>query len=77
MNFAQLLQLLKSGNNPQQMVMILLQQFGGNNNPIIQNALNLAQKGDASALEQIARNLAQQKGIDFDKQFANFQQSLK
>lgn len=77
MNFAQLLQLLKSGNNPQQMVMVLLQQFGGNNNPIIQNALNLAQKGDASALEQIARNLAQQKGIDFDKQFANFQQSLK
>jgi len=45
--------------------MSVLQQQG-NNNPILNNAMNLAKNGDISALEIIARNLAQQKGLDFD-----------
>lgn len=75
-NPMQLIQLIKSGNNPQQLLMNILQQQG-NNNPILQNAVNLAQNGDVSALEMIARNLAQQKGLDFDKEFANFKNQLK
>lgn len=75
-NPMQLIQLIKSGNNPQQLLMNILQQQG-NNNPILQNAMNLAQNGDVSALEMIARNLAQQKGLDFDKEFANFKSQLK
>ena len=47
-----------------------------NNNPIIENAVNLAQNRDISALEMIARNLAQQRGLDFDKEFSNFMRSL-
>ena len=74
-NPMQLIQLIKNGKNPQQLLMSILQQQG-NNNPILQNAMNLAKNGDASALEQIARNLAQQKGIDFDKEFANFKSNL-
>lgn len=74
-NPMQLLQLIKNGNNPQQLVMNVLKQQG-NNNPIIQNATNLAKNGNISALEQIARNLAQQKGLDFDTEFANFKNYL-
>ena len=48
-----------------------------NNNPIIQNATNLAKNGNTSALETIARNLAQQRGLDFDTEFMNFKNSLK
>ena len=75
-NPMQLIQLIKNGNNPQQLLMNILQQQG-NNNPILQNAVNLAQNGDVSALEMIARNLPQQKGLDFDKEFANFKNQLK
>lgn len=75
-NPMQLIQLIKNGNNPQQLLMNILQQQG-NNNPILQNAVNLAQNGDVSALEMIARNLAQQRGLDFDKEFANFKNQLK
>jgi uncharacterized protein YbaP (TraB family) len=75
-NPMQLIQLIKSGNNPQQLLMNILQQQG-NNNPILQNAINLAQNGDVPALEMIARNLAQQKGLDYDKEFANFKNQLK
>lgn len=74
-NPMQLLQLIKNSNNPQQLLMNVLKQ-PGNNNPIIQNATNLAKNGNISALEQIARNLAQQKGLDFDTEFANFKNSL-
>jgi len=74
-NPIQLIQLIKNGNNPQQLLMNVLQQQG-NNNPILQNAMNLAQKGNISGLEMIARNLAQQKGLDFDKEFANFRNQL-
>jgi len=64
LNPMQLIQLIKNGNNPQQLMASILQ---GNNNPILNNAMNLAQNGQTSALEMLARNLAQQKGIDFDK----------
>ena len=70
-NPMQLIQLIKNGNNPQQLIMNILQQQGGGN-PILNNAMNLAQKGNSAGLEMIARNIAQQKGLDFDKQFANF-----
>lgn len=73
-NIMQLLQLIKNGRNPQQIIQNIIQQ---NSNPILKNAMNLAQNGNTSALEMLARNLAQQKGLDFDKEFANFQNSLK
>ena len=72
----QLIQLIKSGNNPQQLIMNIFQQQKGNN-PILDNAMKMAQNGNTSGLEMIARNIAQQKGLDFDKEFANFQSYFK
>ena len=48
-NPMQLLQMIKNGVNPQQLVMSFLQQPQGNN-PILQNAANLAKNGNTSAL---------------------------
>ena len=48
-NPMQLIQMIKNGNNPQQLIMSLLQQQGGNN-PILNNAMNLAQNGNTTAL---------------------------
>lgn len=73
-NPMQLIQLIKGGGNPQQLVMNFLQQ---NNNPIVQNAANLAQNGDTVGLQQIARNLAQQRGLNFDEEFNKFKNSLR
>ena len=75
-NPIQLIQMIKGGQNPQQLVMNILQQKS-QNNPIINNAMNLAQGGNTSALEMLARNLAAQRGLDFDKEFANFKSQLK
>ena len=69
-NPMQLIQMIKGGKNPQQLVMNILQQQG-QNNPIINNAINMAQSGNTSGLEMLARNLAAQRGLDFDKELAN------
>ena len=75
-NPMQLIQMIKGGQNTQQLVMNILQQQS-QNNPILNNAMNLAQGGNTSALEMLARNLAAQRGLDFDKEFANFKSQLK
>ena len=57
--------------NPQQMAMSMLQQQMGNN-PMMQNLMQLAQRGDARSIEQVARNIVSERGLDFDKEFNSF-----
>lgn len=72
----QLLQMIKGGNNPQQLIMSVLDQQA-QQNPMYANIMKLAKNQDSAGLEKIARNLAQERGIDFDKEFANFKQNFK
>lgn len=74
-NPMQLIQMIKGGNNPQQLVMNILQKQG-QNNPILNNAVNMAQGGNISGLEMLARNLAAQRGLNFDKEFSDFRSQL-
>ena len=42
--------------------------------PFGANLLNLARNNNTKEIEKIARNLAAQRGIDFDKEFNAFKQ---
>ena len=75
-NGYQLIQMIKSGGNPQQLVMSVLNQRA-QENPMFANMLKVANTNDTKGLEQIARNLAKERGMDFDKEFANFRQIFK
>ena len=59
-------QLFQAMRNPQQS----LQQMAGNSqaisNPILKNAIDMANKGDTKGVEQLARNLCKEKGINVD-----------
>lgn len=61
MNLMQMTQAMK---NPQQ----FLQNMMGNNqimrNPMAKNTLEMAQKGDFQGIENIAKNLCKEKGIN-------------
>ena len=74
-NPMQFLQFIRQGQNPQQLIMILLEQKMPNS-PMRNNILNLARNQDGPGLEKLARNLCQQKGVDFDKEFTAFKQRL-
>lgn len=75
MNPRQIIQLIEKGKNPQELAMTLLQQRMGNT-PMGQNLIALAQQGKTGDIEQFARNLAAQQGIDFDTEFAAFRKML-
>lgn len=74
-NPMQFIQMIKGGHNPQQLMMNYIQSEMGNT-PMGQNLLQLAQSGNTQQIEQIVRNLAAQKGVDFDSEFNAFKQSL-
>ena len=74
-NPIQLIQMIKSGQNPQQLMLNVLQQRT-QNNPLMQNLFQLAQNNNTSAIEEIARNIYSEKGLDFDKEFNSFKKTL-
>ena len=46
------------------------------NNPVAANLSQLAKAGKTQDIEQIARNRAKEKGIDYDVEFNNFKNTL-
>lgn len=74
-NLMQMVSLMKNGGNPQQMVLSMLEQQTSNN-PFAANLLQLAKNNKTSEIEQIARNMAKERGVDFDTEFNNFKKTL-
>lgn len=70
-----IIEMIKSGQNPQQLALSYLRgQMQGT--PMGDNLLALASQNRTAEIEQIARNIYSQKGLDFDKEFNAFKQSL-
>ena len=71
-----LIQMIRQGNNPQQLMLSIL-QGQAYNNPLGKNLLNLAQQGKTADIERIVRNLyTQQGGQNFDQDFEAFKRAL-
>lgn len=67
---------LKQNGNPQQVVMSMLQQRAQQGNPVFQNLLGMVQNGDTQGIEKVVRNMAKEKGIDFDTEFNSFRRKF-
>lgn len=74
-NPMQLLQMIRNGQNPQQLMMGILQQ-NMQGNPLYENLYTLAQKGQTADIEIIARTVLKERGLDFDKEFNSFKNNL-
>lgn len=74
-NPMELIMMIKQGYNPQQLLMNVLQN-SMKGTPMGDNLINLVQQGNKSEIERIARNLAQQKGLDFDTEFNAFKNKI-
>ena len=64
--------------NPKQLLMNFMQQRN-NNNPIINNLINMVQKGNVAEVEKIVRNIYKEnvKNGNFDEDFAKFKEFFK
>ena len=71
-NTMQIINMMKN-KSPQETIISII----GNQNPIINNLMKLAKSGNKSEIEDIARNMCKEKGIDFDKEFSSFMENFK
>lgn len=65
---------MRCSNNPQE---LLKTMTANNHNPLIQNAVKMANKGDTQGVENFARNMFKNQGRDFDKEFEDFMNNFK
>lgn len=70
-----LVQAIKSGQNPQQLMLNILQN-NMSGTPLGDNLINMVKQGNTAGIEQVVRNISQQRGIDFDKEFPVFVKTL-
>ena len=75
-NMIDFIKVVKQGN-PQAFIMNVLQQDAQKGNPIAVNLIQMINSGDSRGIEQVARNIAKEKGIDFDKEFNSFKQMFR
>ncbi len=72
--FQMLKTLMQAKKNPQELASQLM---NNNNNPMIKNLAEMAKKGDKQGIENFARNVFKEQGMDFDKEFSSFMSNLK
>ena len=70
-----LIQMIKNGSNPQQLMLNIL-EGKAQENPIYQNLMTMAKQNKTADIEKFARNLVESQGLDFDKEFNAFRQRL-
>ena len=69
-----LIQMIKSGQNPQQLLMSIL-EGQAKDNPVSSNLLDLVKENKTADIETFARNYFASQGKDFDKEFSSFKQA--
>ena len=74
-NYLDIIQMIKNGQNPQQVVMNVIKEQMGDT-PMGHNLLSLAKNKETKKIEEIARNGCAQQGVDFDTAFTAFKQKL-
>lgn len=67
------MQFLRGIKNPQQFVINML---GQNQTLMGAQLMNLAKTGDKTQIENFARNIFKERGMDFDKSFAEFMKQI-
>jgi hypothetical protein len=75
-NMMDFMKFIKNGN-PQEVVMNMLQQDAKNGNQVAGTLIQMINSGDSQGIERVARNIAREKGIDFDKEFNSFKQMFR
>ena len=69
-------QMLGAMKNPQAFIQQMMNNSQVMRNPIAKNIIDMAQKGDVEGIEQMGRNIAKERGIDFDKAFSDFKKQF-
>ena len=67
------MEFMKGIKNPKQFVMNMLKQ---NQDPMAIQLMQMVKNGNTNQIEQFARNICKERGMDFDKSFAEFMKQI-
>ena len=70
-----LVQAIKKGQNPQQLMLNILEN-NMSGTPLGDNLIELAKNGKSADIEEIVRNISKSRGVDYDKEFPHFVEML-
>lgn len=63
--------------DPSSIVSNMVDEAASQGNPIMQNLANLIKEGKTDEIEQVVRNVAKERGLDYDKEFKAFRSLFK
>ena len=65
-------QMLAGIKNPQKMVEMMMNNSQLANHPMAKNIFGMIKEGNLQGVEELGRNIAKERGVDFDEEFKNF-----
>ena len=74
-----MIKLISSFKNqdPSALVSNMVDEAASQGNPIMQNLANLIKEGKTEEIEKVVRNIAKERGVDYDKEFKAFRDTFK
>lgn len=63
--------------DPSALVSDMINEAASQGNPIMQNLANLIKEGKTEEIEKVVRNIAKERGMDYDKEFKAFRNTFK
>lgn len=74
-----MIKLISSFKNqdPSALVSNMVNEAASQGNPIMQNLASLIKEGKTDEIEKVVRNIAKERGVDYDKEFKAFKNTFK
>ena len=63
--------------DPSALISNMINEAASQGNPIMQNLANLIKEGKTEEIEKVVRNIAKERGVDYDKEFKAFRNTFK
>ena len=63
--------------DPSALVSNMVNEAASQGDPIMQNLANLIKEGKTEEIEKVVRNIAKERGMDYDKEFKAFKNTFK
>ena len=63
--------------DPSILITDMVNEAASQGNPVMQNLALLIQQGDTNQIETIVRNIAKERGLDFDKEFKAYREMFR
>lgn len=63
--------------DPSAIVANMVNEAAEQGNPVMQNLSNLIKEGKTDEIEKVVRNIAKERGMDYDKEFKAFRKTFR